>query len=223
MTEVQEQEIDFDQTSVNENLNEAPLADPEAPTVEQPIVPPKVEDVVDILKPKADPKTWTIGQGDYQRTYVQRKLSFMGKMEWFSLVGDVLDKALSGENKMSMNGLLSAPAGRDGTLSMSDFMDADTFMQALGKLLSYAPEFLLNSYVIWLGVPDREKDLAKQILALPEEDGGLTDEQGIEIIEIFIDQNYDALDDFFRERLGRLRRRVNQRQEAAKASRQSRP
>ena len=57
-------------------------------------------------------------------------------------------------------------------------------MQALGKLLSHAPEFLLDSYVIWLAVPDTEQELAKKIFALPEEDGGLSDDQGMEIIEI---------------------------------------
>ena len=210
-TEIQEREIEFDQAVAEEAPPEAEAASPA-----------EEEDVVEILEPKIDPKTWKIGKDDYERVYVQRPLSFMAKMQWFSLVGDVLDKALSGETRMSLNSLFTAPAtGRDGTLSLADFRDADTFMQALGKLLSYAPEFLLDSYVIWLGVPAHERPLVKQIMLLTEQEGGLSDEQGIEIIEIFIDQNYDALDAFFRQRIAELRKRVDQRQKAAKASRQS--
>jgi hypothetical protein len=181
------------------------------------------EDIVDLLVPKAEVKEWTIGKGDYARKYVQRPLSFIGKMQWFSLVGEVLDKAMSGDDRLSVNSLLSAPQGRDGSLSVADFRDADTFVQAIGKLLVHAPDFLLKSYCIWLSVPDFERDVAMRIMALPPEDGGLTDDQGMEIIERFIDQNYEALDSFFREKIGQLQRRVQARAKAATESRQSKP
>jgi hypothetical protein len=217
MTEVQEQEISFDQSVEEEAEAAAQVVESDESDETQP-----EQDVLDVLVPKKEPKVWIIGQGDYERTYIQRKLSFIAKMQWFALVGDVLDGALSGPTKMSMNSLLSGPpTARDGQLSVADFADADTFVQALGKLLSHAPDFLLDSYVIWLAVPDTEQELAKKIFALPEEDGGLSDEQGMEIIEIFIDQNYDALDNFFRKRVGNLRRRVDQNAKAAKESRQS--
>lgn len=214
-TEIQDQEISFDQAKADEDMTVSegqPLDGPtEAPA----------DDVIDILQPKKDPKAWTVGKEDYERTYVQKPMSFFAKMQWFSLVGEVLDKALSGENKMSMNSLLAPPSGaRAGSLSVADFTDADTFVQAIGKLLVYAPDFLLDSYVIWLAVPGQEKELAKQIFALPEEDGGLSDEQGMEIIEVFIDQNYDALDDFFRKHIVDLRNRVERRRDE-KASRRS--
>ena len=48
--------------------------------------------------------------------------------------------------------------------------------------------------------------LAKQIMELSRpSDGGLTDDQGLEIIEVFIDQNYEALDTFFREKVVELK------------------
>jgi hypothetical protein len=213
-TEIQEQEIAFDQAKAEEDLTAPVGVGADEPQSKE------EADVIDILQPKSDPRAWTIGTGDYERTYIQRPLSFFAKMQWFSLVGEVLDKALSGENKMSMNSLLSTP-GRGGALSIADFRDADTFMQAIGKLLSYAPDFMLDSYVIWLGVPGQEKESAKLIMSLPEEDGGLSDEHGIEIIEVFIDQNYDALDDFFRKRIGELRNRVEARQKTAKEKREA--
>lgn len=168
------------------------------------------EDVIDVLRPKAKSVEWTIGKGEYERKYVQRPLSFIQKMQWFALVGEVLDKAMGGENALTVSNLLSGPQVRGG-LSVNDFRDADTFVHAIGKLLVYAPDFLQRSYAIWLGVPDFEQEIAAQIMALPPEEGGLTDEQGLEIVEVFIDQNYEALDRFFRERLGQLQKRVQAR------------
>lgn len=189
---------------------------PTAVETEQP-----AEDVVDILTPKSKVVEWKIGQGEYERVYVQRELSFIGKMQWFSLVGEVLDKAMSGEGSLRLGNLLSAPGSRGGALSMDDFRDADTFVQAVGKLVSYAPDFLEKSFCIWLNVPDYERDFARQVFALPAEEGGLSDKQGIEIIETFIDQNYGALDSFFREKIGGLRKRVEARQKDTKKSSES--
>ena len=180
------------------------------------------EDVLDVLVPKAEIKQWTIGSGELQRTYVQRPLSFIAKMQWFSLVGEVLDKAMSGEGALTVGNLLSAPSGRGQSLTMTDFRDADTFVHAIGKLLIYAPDFLQRSYCIWLNVPDFERDVVMELMKQPPEEGGLTDEDGIEIIEIFIDQNYEALDRFFRDRLGDLQKRLQARAKQAQGSRQSR-
>jgi hypothetical protein len=181
---------------------------------------PEPEDIVDVLVPKAKSVRWTFGP-DGQFNFTQRPLSFIAKMQWFSLVGEVLDKALSGDNAMSLNSLFSAP-GRPGELTMADFRDADTFVQAIGKLLGVAPDFLVKSHCIWLNVPDWQRDLVASVMALPEDEGGLSDDQGIEIIETFIDQNYEALDRFFRDLLARLAKRVQQRAADATSSRQSR-
>jgi hypothetical protein len=140
-------------------------------------------------------------------------MSFVGKMQWFALVGGVMDKALGGANGVSVNELLSTP-GERGQFTASDLRDADTFVRALGKLMTFAPDFLLDSYCIWLGVPEHQRTLVKQIMGMPEEEGGLTDDQGLEIIEVFIDQNFDALADFFGDKIGALRKRVEQRMAA---------
>jgi len=200
--------------------HQPPQTHDQAPEQPQPEEESAQEDVVDVLVPKAKSVQWTFGP-DQQYAFTQRPLSFIAKMQWFSLVGEVLDKALSGENGMSLNSLLSAP-GRPGELSMADFRDADTFVQAIGKLMSVAPDFLVKSYCIWLNVPDWQRDMVGQIMGLPEEEGGLSDEQGVEIIETFIDQNYEALDRFFRDLLVRLAKRVQQRAADVTSSRQSR-
>jgi hypothetical protein len=203
-------------TEENEVSFQEAVAENEAPQEAQ-----EGDDVLDILKPKAEPKKWTIGKAELTREYVQRPLSFIGKMQWFSLVGEVLDRAMGGANALSINSLMSAPSGSANELTMQDFRNADTFVHAVGKLLVYAPDFLTKSYAIWLGVPEYERDLVKQIMELPPEDGGLTDDQGLEIIEVFIDQNYEALDTFFREKLSALQDRIQARRKEVEASRLS--
>ena len=178
------------------------------------------EDVVDILQPKKGARSWKIGKPPVEREYIQRPLSFIAKMQWFALVGDVLDKAMSGENALTIGNLMAVPGQRGSTFRMEDFRDADTFIQAVGKLIAVAPDFLVKSYCIWLSVPDYERDMAAELMALPEDEGGLSDDDGLEIIEIFIDQNYEALDAFFRDKLGQLQKRVEKRAEEARTASQ---
>lgn len=211
-------ELDHISEEIKEvKAREEKAADPVTPsdngTPKQEAAEEEEEDVLDILQPKAEPKTWVIGTGDYERTYVQKPLSFIAKMQWFSLVGEVLDRALSGPDGMRLGNLFSGPGGQE--FAPQDFREADTFVQAVGKLLAVAPDFLVNSYCIWLNVPDYERGVVAEIMQLPADEGGLSDEQGMEIIEVFIDQNYEALDSFFRESLGKLQRRVQARMEEA--------
>lgn len=200
-TEVMDEtEVEFQAEAETEEFDQP------TPTAEQPQAEPE-RDVLDTIVPKKEPKTWTFGPPDLERTYVQKPLSFIAKMQWFSLVGDVLDKALSGPNGMSLNSLFATPTRGD-SLRMEDFRDADTFVHAIGKLLAAAPDFLVDSYLIWLNVPDYDREIMRQIMKMPPDEGGLTDEQGIEIIEVFLDQNYEALADFFSQRIGQLQNRI---------------
>jgi hypothetical protein len=210
---VVEREISLEDAKAEQEAGQTPAQ----PAAEKP-----QEDLLDIIQPKSEPKTWKIASQGFEREYVQRELSFIGKMQWFSLVGEVLEKAMSGDNALSLNNLLTTPEARGQSLTMQDFRDADTFVQAVGKLLVYAPDFLEKSFCIWLGVPDYEQEVVKQIMASPTTEGGLSDDQGLEIIEIFIDQNYGAIEGFFREKVAALQKRVQARQKD-RASRSTRP
>jgi hypothetical protein len=177
----------------------------------------EVEDVIDTIIPKAEPKSWTLKQiGKYgelveSRAYVQRPLSFFGKMQWFSLVGEVIDKSISGDEGLRLSSLFEMP-GRGGSFTASDFREADTFVQGVGKILVYAPDFLEKSYCIWLGVPDYEREWAKAVMNEPSDRGGLSDDDGLEIVEVFIDQNWESLEAFFREKIASLRARIQSHQ-----------
>lgn len=181
------------------------------------------EDVLDTLVPKAEQKEWTLrderGDEVIERTYVQKPLSYFQKMEFFALVGEVIDKAVSGEDGMRMSQVFGSDNSLMGIANASQLQDIDTFIQAAGKLMVHAPDLLKKSYCIWWSVPQYERPWAMEVMEMPEDEGGLSDDEGIEAIEIFIDQNWSALDGFFREKLAGLRDRVQTRRKENESQR----
>lgn len=176
-----------------------------------------------VLIPKTAAKQWHIGpDGDVGRNYVQEELSVIGEIQWFALLGEFLDKAMTGPGAISMNALLSPPQRRNpGQFQVQDFQDADTFIHALGKLLVFMPEFMEKSICIWLAVPDYEWDLVREYMKSSPSRGGMSHDMFEDILAIFLDQNYAAIDRFFRERYGRLRARYQARAKEASQSRSS--
>lgn len=201
---VEEREI-----TMEEALGETDQAPPKPPTekdsgTEQP------NDVLEALDLKTEPKIRHIGVEPNIFEFTQQPLGFVAKIQFFSEIGDVIDKALTGENAMTIGHLFEAPELRQDTLRAEDFRDADTFIQAIAKLVKYSPSFLLDSYCIWLAVPEVDREVVKHYMALPPQEGGLSDEEGMDIIETFIDQNWDAIDSFFREKVARVQKRIRQ-------------
>lgn len=219
-------EVSYDQALAEENgdqpqgqaVRPAPQRSPEAEAAKQ-----QAEETIDLLAPKRGARQWSFGKdkdGNPVVTYTQRELSVITKTQWFSLVGEFLDDALGGDNPISLNTLLAPPPGvRPGQFSISDFQDADTFVQAIGKLLIKAPDFLVKSICIWLAVPDYEWELAETLMKQSPDLGGLSDEMAEEIFATFIDQNFIAINNFFRERFGRIRARYQARAREAEQSR----
>ena len=158
---------------------------------------------------KHEPKKRVISDGKNEQEYIQKPLSFVGKIQFLSYVGEVLDKAMSGTNKLQLGSLFDVPV-RGEVLTAQDFSDAETFVQAVGKLLIYAPDFLSKSYCIWLRIPEFERDWA--ISAMEQT---LSDEDGFDIIETFIDQNWETLQGFFSEKLPSLSKRLQARYRAS--------
>lgn len=175
----------------------------------------EVSEQLNVLTSKKGAKQWQFGKdndGKPVLEYVQRELSVLTKAQWFSLAGEFLERTLG---EVSLNTLFSPPdsvrtamqSGGEGQFRPQDIQDADTFVQAIGKLLVRFPGFLEDSVCIWLDVPDYEHELAKEWMRKSPELGGLSDANAFEMIEIFIDQNYEAIRENFRERFSLLRER----------------
>lgn len=169
----------------------------------------KLGEQVDALEPmaKIPPRVQHLRYGDVQRDYVQKPLAFFGKMRFLQVMGEALDRAMSGEDGLTFAALLGGgPEGDrvlspDGTVRFEAIKDVDVFIRAVAKLTAYAPELLQDVYVIALGVPRSEELWAKAAMDQHEDDGGLSDEDGIAILETFVGQNGEVLRSFFVDRI----------------------
>jgi len=168
----------------------------------------KVEDSTEVLEPSVAERVQVIGVGDYQFTLVQKPLSFMGKLDFFSVMGRALDRAMSGPDGVSVADLMDVPERSDGGYGLEDIRDADTFIRGIAKLLSYAPEIVGDLYCVFLSVPRGQRETIKRIMELPEEEGGLNDEDGFAILDTFVDQNWEVLVDFFGQRIQPFAKKV---------------
>jgi hypothetical protein len=165
-------------------------------------------DVIDVLEPRVENRVVTLTYAGASQNYVQKPLSYFRKMQFFELVGETIDLAIgSGDDGLTVNSLLGSGPTSVSDLAASDFADLDGFLSLASKIMRYAPDFLKDCYLIWLNVPKNERAWARE--ALDEID----DEEGIAVIETFIDQNWDAIERFFVELVPALARRVQARRQ----------
>ncbi len=165
----------------------------------------KLDQQLDQIEPKSAARIQILGLEKEEREYVQRPLSYFGKLEMFGVLGTAIDRALT--EGLRFTDVIGTIPG----MSSGGGVTVEGFMQAVGKLASYAPDLLLDLYTIWLGVPREERWEARRLMTLPESEGGLSDDDGIEIIETFLDQNAEVLKDFFNQRLKPLIERAKSR------------
>lgn len=158
------------------------------------------KELLDVIEPDKSHQTWTIGVAPNVFTYTQKPLSYFAKMEFYALLADALDKAMDGDEKISISGMIAA-----GDLS---FQDPDSFMRILVKLVRFVPDFFEEAYCIFLAVPRGDRHLIKELMRAPVDEGGISDDDGLMIVQTFIDQNLDAIEEFFTGRVPKLGKRV---------------
>lgn len=154
----------------------------------------------DVLVPLAENKKWKLGtEDDNSRTYTQKPLSFFRKAELYALCGGVLRQAMLTSGEGSLGEVLGLGGGGDrgNVLSALDMRDAESFIALAASVAAYVPDFLENAYCIVLAVPRHEREWAAQMMQNDREEGGFDDEDGVEIINTFIVQNWEAIMRFF--------------------------
>lgn len=156
-------------------------------------------DPSEVIEPSVATRVQVVGKDDYTFTFKQKPLTFFGKLDFFAVLGRALDRAMTGPSGISVADLLDTPE-RSGNL-IEDVKDADTFVRGIAKLISYAPEIVGDLYCTILNVPRGQREIVKEIFALDEEEGGLSDADGAKILDYFFDQNWEVLRDFFKEQI----------------------
>lgn len=180
---------------------------------------------LDKLNPRTSAKRWVIGKGPEQggnqndyRVFTQKKLPWIPRGQFFGLVSRTMSDAIkvTGGEIGGMGDIFGPDAGslreRGARLTSRDFSDAASFLALAFELVSYAPNFLVDCYCLWLNVPSDDRDWAIQHFSEPwspeDNQWGLTDEQHEEIVNTFIDQNYEDIRRFFVETLPGMAKRV---------------
>jgi len=161
----------------------------------------QVEGELQELRPAGAKREQKLRLGDSEATYVQKPLSFYGKVQLFSVLGEAIDRGMSGPDGLSIDEVLGTDPAQLAKQAQSGSMEVDGMARAIARLASYSPELLLEVYCVALNVPEGERPWAKLAMKQNEEDGGLSDDDGIEIMETFLEQNEAALRDFFVQRL----------------------
>jgi hypothetical protein len=175
----------------------------------------------EVLVPSAEVRTIVLGKDSYEVSFLQKPLSFFGKLEVFSVLGAALDKAMSGPDGLTLGELFDGPASMGKELNKQNFRDADTFVKGVAKLVQYAPDLLADLYLIFLSVPRGERGIVKEMMERPADEGGLSDEDGLGILETFVDQNWDVMLDFFTSKILPLVNKINTKVQESQPSKPS--
>jgi hypothetical protein len=159
-----------------------------------------------------DPRTNALTELDFERTYTQKPLSYTAMLQFTGLIGDristVMNQGVTLESVLGDVGIIAGAFGGEGGITREDFAGVDSFVRGLAKLASYIPDIVEECQCIWLRVPLHERQVVKDIWGRSPVDGGQSMQDGEDMLNLFIAQNYQELEDFFVERLPRVLRQA---------------
>jgi hypothetical protein len=207
-----------------QEVDEPVVEEPETPPTEQEEARLRAEAELDKLEPMVEVVSYTLGKppekggekNEYS-IYVQQPLGYIATLRFYGLVGKTVAEAVKAGGVVDLgdafnnsgNGNLQERAKQ---IMEQSFNDAGSFAALLFQLVAYSPDFILEFYCMALDVPIAERRWAKAVMEQPhrpdQNKWGLTRKQGQDIIERFIDQNYDEVRDFFADIVNNVAKRV---------------
>lgn len=141
---------------------------------------------------------WTAPDGrPIERAYIQAELGMFPVQEFTTRITEIIESFTEGEMGMKLGELFRGdvkmpteftPEAVDGVVE-----ENIQLIRALIKLVNILPGFQLDIMCLSLGVPRREHDWAKEQMQEPPSRGGLTVEDGFDILKWFIRQNAELL------------------------------
>lgn len=190
------------------------------------------EEELDKLEPMVEAKQFIIGKPpekggspDEFSIYVQQPLGYIATLRFYGLVGKTVAEAVKQGGVVDLGDAWSSSAGnvqdRAKQIIEQSFNDAGSFAALIFQLIAYSPDFILDFYCIALDIPSKDRRWAKRVMEQPwrpdDNKWGLTRQQGQDIIERFLDQNYDEVRDFFGEMITATRLRVQKNEKRRKS------
>lgn len=192
------------------------------------------------LVPKTDPVERTLFSINRktgavtERNYLQAPIQFFPKTELYGILGRAVKIVLEADTGVDVKTLMDMtnprkvmdqlaarlPGAEDAPSvepTVDQEMDAMKIMAAFAEVVSIAPGLLKEAYCVVLNVPTGHREWA-----IDHALNNMTDEEGFDILETFIDQSWEALEGFFTKWLPQAAQRTIQARERAREKRQSR-
>lgn len=155
---------------------------------------------------------WKLPDGrDVEKTYTQAELGMFPVQEFTTLVTEVVESFTQGDMGMKIGDLFR------GDIEMPEDFSPGTvnkvveenmaLVQAFIKAVQMLPGFQLDIMCLSLGIPRHEREWAKGQLQEPPHRGGLTVQEGFDILIWFIRQNAELCRETF---LGKARELVDE-------------
>lgn len=171
------------------------------------------DDALNAILPEGPWRVWEIRGVDAKGTehvkrYVQSELSFFEKQDFTTLIGSYFERFAEGEFGIGIKDLFSdeirsqIAIPTDVSAEDAEQMVEDNagLIKAIIKVVNELPDLQLKIMMIALGVPPNERKFISEILRGPVVRGGLTDDQGFDILKLFITHNAVVIRDFFLKR-----------------------
>lgn len=145
------------------------------------------------------------GTGFETVEFYQSQLGLMPMQEFFNRIRREIQNVMSGEYGTSIGELftgdMAAPKIEGATAADVNKLVSEnmTLINAVLDLIQRVPDFELDVYCLALGVHERDVDWVKKGLSQPPYRGGLTIQEGPDIIRTFVRDNAAAVIRFFTE------------------------
>lgn len=173
----------------------------------------EIDAQIEALEPISISVERTLTHLDTKETkkFVQHEMSYMTKLKFFRLLSSTIRIASESQGGTIADFLQETIGGGQMSLLVSqgyskeqaEAISSNQFMSTILRLIELVPDFAEETYVLALGARPNDHQWVREALE------SLDDDEGVDILEVFIAQNAKAIRRFFDRHLRRLAQRFN--------------
>jgi hypothetical protein len=135
---------------------------------------------------------------------IQEQLGMFGVQDFVTMMGEVIEDFTKGEFGIKLGQLFTGEASMPTDFTAEKVDEAIeenmAFVQAFLKLIRIVPSLQLDIYCLSLGIAPDQRDWFKSAIQRPPSQGGLSVDDGFDLLYTFIRQNAKLIRRFFSEK-----------------------
>lgn len=154
----------------------------------------ELEEQIEVFEPRTSPVKRVLVHpetGD-KKEFIQQELGYMAKLRFFRLVSGTLRIAAERDGNSVSDTVSGVIEGNE--LSVDSF-GGSGFLETILYLVELSPDFMENLYVLSLNVKPKDDKWVREAFETLNED------EGLDILELFVEQNGKSIKNFFVKRL----------------------